>query len=188
MAKPTYKNSKGQVYFFREVTGKRGTQIVCSQKESADDLAAIPDSHEIVESPNGQVSCRKKVEREILPEEVALANERAPVLVRKGMKIFVEVKKNELVIHAKETSGLEDIARQFPMANLGTLLHLGNNIPFDPVLKFDLLDKKKRTFLAYRMCWMGGVSDWLYLSEGMLPVLLKKYVRHIGKESFYELM
>ena len=73
--KLTYTNRKGTLYYFREVTGKRGVRIVCSQKMSKDDLDAIPDTHEITETPNGQVSCRKKMKSDFLLTEVEIAKE-----------------------------------------------------------------------------------------------------------------
>lgn len=66
---------------------------------------------------------------------------------------------------------------------------MADHIPFEAVLKLELADHQKRTFAAYRMCWVGGNKpDWLFLDEGTLPTLLKEYVRHIGKESFYDLV
>ena len=184
--KLTYTNSKGQVYLFREVTGKRGTQIVCSQKESADDLAAIPKTHEIIESPNGQVSCRKKMERDILPEEIVFARNIVAELAGPKQVLFTEIKQKALIIHFKETSGMDRIAKHLPFHCGADLSLLAANIPFQPMLKLELSDKASRTFAAFRMCWMGE-PDWMFLSDGTLPVLLNEYVPHIGKESFYEL-
>ncbi len=183
----THTNSKGQVYFFREVTDKRGTQIICSQKESASDLAAIPQTHEIVESPNGQVSCRTKVQRELLPEEAALARNLVQELASRQRVLFTEVKKKALIIHFKETSRIDRIAKHLPMHRGEDLAFLAANIPFQPMLKFELSDKESRTFAAFRMCWMGE-PEWMFLEEDSLIPLLEKYVPHIGKESFYELL
>ncbi len=185
--KLTYTNNKGQVYFFREVTGKCGMQIVCSQKESADDLAAIPETHEIVESPNGQVSCRKKMQRDILPEEIAFAQKLVAELAGPKRLLYTEVKKKALIIHFKETSGIDRIAKHLPFRRGANLAFLAANIPFQPMLKLELSDKASRTFAAFRMCYMGE-PDWMFLEESPLAALLEKYVPHIGQESFYELM
>ena len=187
MSKLTYTNRKGQVCFFREVSGQRGTQIVCSQKESANDLAAIPETHEIVESPNGQVSCRKMVSRDFLPEEIAFAKKTVADLAGSKRVLLTEVKKKALIIHFKETSQIDRIARHLPMNKGADLSFLTANIPFQPMLKLELSDKENRTFAAFRMCWMGE-PDWMFLEEGPLAALLEEYVPHIGNESFYELL
>lgn len=186
--KLSYTNRKGQTYFFREVEGKRGKRIVCSTKETKDDLTEIPDTHEIVETPNGQVSCRRRMVSAISDEERTVAEERCPKLVRKGVQVMVEIKKNALILHSRESSGLDDLARIFPGIQLAAFRALANSVPFEAVLKFELVDKQKRTFAAYRRCWVGGESDWLLLDKGTLLSLLKKYVRHVEQESFYELL
>ena len=186
--KLTYTNRKGQVYYFHESSGKRGKQIVCSMRESENDLPAIPKTHEIVESPNGQVSCRKKIEREITNDEISNVENVCPGMVEPRIKLAVEEKKKAIIIHSKQTDGLERVIEQFPLHPGVKMEMLADHVPFEAVLKFELTDRKKLTFAAYRMCWIGGNKpDWLFLDEGSLPTLLKKYVRHIGKESFYDL-
>ena len=184
--KMTYINRKGQAYFFRTVSGRRGTQIVCSQKKTADDLAAIPDTHEIVELPKGQVSCHKKIKYDLLPEEIALAKELCPKLVKPKVLTFVEVKKKALIIHSKETSKLDRIVERLPVRSGVDLSVLADNIPFEPMMKLELYDKKFRTFMVYRMCFMGE-TEWMPLDDGPLETLLRDYVYHIGQENFYEL-
>jgi hypothetical protein len=185
--KMSYTNRKAKTYFFREVEGKRGKRIACSTRESENDLTEIPETHEIAESPNGQVSCRAKMVSAISDEERKMAEEQCPKLVRKGVETVVAVKKKELVIHSRESSGLEGLACNFPGIQLAAFQSLADNVPFEAVLKFELVDGQKRTFAAYRKCWAGGETDWLFLNEGTLLSLLKKYVRHVEKESFYEL-
>ncbi len=190
--KLTYTNRKGTPYYFSEKSGKRGTQIVCAQKESAADLSKIPGTHEIVENPNGQVSCRKKLVSAILPEEISLAKEQCLKLVKKGIRVEVEIKKKTIIIHSADTSEINELAKMILQLSPGnTEIHeaiMENNLRFEPVLKLELFEKKGRTFSAYRMCWVGGDIDWMLLDDAPLPDLLKKYVPHIEQESFYELL
>jgi hypothetical protein len=55
-----------------------------------------------------------------------------------------------------------------------------------------LVDEKDRTFRVQRWCFRGSIDRWIDLwesgSEGKLSDLVKKFCRHIGQESFYELM
>lgn len=47
--KVQYINRKGNVYFVRCIDGKKGQQLICSQKETADDLTSLPDGFEFSE-------------------------------------------------------------------------------------------------------------------------------------------
>ena len=181
-----YTNRKGQVYFFREVTGKRGSRIACSTKETENDLCTIPKTHEIAETPNGQVSCRKKMKREITKDEIEYTESVPPCMVELNIRIAIEEKSKALIIHSKKTDGLERALKMLPVHPGIKTSILADNIPFEPVLKFELSDKSKRTFAAYRMCWMDQ-NEWMFLQEGSLHALLDEFVPHIGQESFYEL-
>jgi hypothetical protein len=57
------------------------------------------------------------------------------------------------------------------------------------MMRFVLSDPASRTFDAERWCFLGSIDDWYFLEAGKpLATLLKKYLRHLGKQSFYELM
>jgi hypothetical protein len=56
------------------------------------------------------------------------------------------------------------------------------------VLRFVLADPEKRLFLAERFCFRGSVDDWIDIGRPAqkLPVVLKRFIKHLGKESIYE--
>jgi hypothetical protein len=59
-------------------------------------------------------------------------------------------------------------------------------LSFSPILRFTwdgLLGK----YLVHRRCFKGDL-DWLKLSPGTIGVVANKYIKHIGRESFFELM
>ena len=59
---------------------------------------------------------------------------------------------------------------------------------YSPMMRFTLEDKEKRLFSAERFCFMGGIDDWIYIgTDDSLNKQAKKYIRHLGKESFFEL-
>ena len=66
MKKQMYINRLGQTCYFREKTGKRGTQIVCSQKPSKEDLEAMGLTRitEVERSQQKIVSVVKRLEEE----------------------------------------------------------------------------------------------------------------------------
>jgi hypothetical protein len=182
-------NHKGSPYYFREVAGKRGVQIVCSQTESENDLTAIPNTHEIAESPNGQVSCRKKITREILADEIEYMESICPGMVDPHIKLIAEEKAKAAIIHSADTTSMNEIAKfaiKFCADPAGIKAITKGNLRYEPVLKLELADKETRRFTIHRMCWMDR-AEWIFLKEGGLHALLEEYVPHIGQESFYEL-
>lgn len=57
-----------------------------------------------------------------------------------------------------------------------------------PDMQFELIDEEKRTFATQRYCYIGSIDDWIYIGRsGKLPRLVKRYVKHLAKESFFEL-
>ena len=43
-------------------------------------------------------------------------------------------------------------------------------------------------FVVERMCFRGRIDGWHGLDGGPLEKLVERYVPHIGKDSFFELM
>jgi hypothetical protein len=64
--------------------------------------------------------------------------------------------------------------------------YLIRNIQYDAVMRFTL-DPLCGPYSVERRCYRGE-EHWASLGFGALDKMLKKYVRHIGKESFFELM
>lgn len=49
-------------------------------------------------------------------------------------------------------------------------------------------DKEKRLFTIERFCFLGGIDDWIYIGgPDSLGKQAKKFIKHLGKESFFEL-
>ena len=63
------------------------------------------------------------------------------------------------------------------------------SLSYSPMMQFVLNDAQTREFVVQRWCFLGSVDDWISLSSSTdLNELVKKYGRHLGKESFYDLM
>lgn len=62
------------------------------------------------------------------------------------------------------------------------------SIFFRPIMRFTLEDKAKRLFTAERFCFMGRIDDWIYIGDtDSLNKQARKFIKHLGKESFFEL-
>jgi hypothetical protein len=56
------------------------------------------------------------------------------------------------------------------------------------MLVFQLVDGTRRTFQTHRYCFLGSVDDWIEIGKpGKLPTLVKRYVKHLGQDSYVEL-
>jgi hypothetical protein len=63
------------------------------------------------------------------------------------------------------------------------------HIRYSPVLQFILEDEERRIFVVQRYCYRGSIDDWIYVGgSGKLEKLVQQYVKHLDKESFFELM
>ena len=53
------------------------------------------------------------------------------------------------------------------------------------MLVFQLVDGSRRTFQTQRYCFLGSVEDWIEIGKpGKLSTLVKKYVKHLGQDSY----
>ena len=150
----------------------------------------VPDGFEIYENPNAQVFLRRIQPKIITDEEVAL--------VEQGMKQFsklqyyqIDVKKNTIIIFEanQDVEALAEILKFAPGAKeMGTENLLPRLISYSPVLHFVLVDDKKRVFTVERYCFLGSIDDWITIGKpDKLQKQVKKYVKHLGQESYYGL-
>jgi hypothetical protein len=60
---------------------------------------------------------------------------------------------------------------------------------YSKMLRFILTDRKTRRFSLERWCFSGSIDNWIWIDgDSTLSELADKYVRHLGQESFFELM
>jgi hypothetical protein len=55
------------------------------------------------------------------------------------------------------------------------------------IFESPLDDEQRRLFTAQRYCFRGSVDDWIDIGHGPLTKLVKRYVKHLGQESYFEL-
>jgi hypothetical protein len=161
----THINRKRQTYFLHEGKTKTGKAKFFFSKDSKGILlAAIPDGYEIYENPNAQVFLRKKTPQLVTDEEIAVV-EAAIRRHAAGLNYIADVKGNQIVVYE------------------------GQGGHFHQMLRFTMSDEKTRRFLVERWCFRGSIDDWFpLLGGGKLPQIVEKYCRHLGRESFFDLM
>ncbi len=177
----SFKNFRDEIYYLHSKLTKKGNASYHFSKtaEGAAGIDEVPDGFEIYEDPNGKVYLRKKIKQSIHENEIRL--------IEKGMKTHsiikdfkLDIKKNVIYIYTVENS-FEDA----PVPK-----HLLDKYKqYDTSLRFILADPDERRFEVERFCYLGDIDDWVYLDgPSDLEYLVREYTKHLGKESFYDLM
>src|SRR6266699_5226540 len=189
----THTNAKGKTYYLHQGTTKTGKPTYHFSMQSEGSLAAsIPEGFEIYENPNAQVFLRK------IPPKLITEEERQ--VVEAGMRISADVKdykidvKGKAIVIYTADQNVETLADVFkglsptPSANRQLMSLLRKEIQYSPMLQFLLEDEQRRLFTAQRYCFRGSIDDWIDIGYGSLTTLVKQYVKHLGKESYFELL
>lgn len=184
----TYTNRKGKTYYLCQATTKTGKKRYVFASEPRDTaVTKMPAGYEVAESVNGRVSLRKKGSSPIRRDEVSVVR-KALSRHRRLSRYRIEARRKDIIVF-EPIGGLSDDLAGKLVLPIEAVREIANHVQYVPVLRFRLEDKKSRQFGAERMCYLGGIDDWLALHDyDALDVLAERYVVHLGKESFYELM
>ncbi len=180
----------GKTYYLHVGQGKSGKPNYFFSTEPDGPLVnSVPEGFEIYENVGGQVFLRRKQPKLITDEELAMVRE---ALKRHAEKwqYMVEVKKTAIIIYEApdNTAGLESIA--LPWISTAEIKQAAiRNASYMAVMRFVLADPEKRLFLAERFCFRGSVEDWIDIGgpAQKLSAVLKKFIKHLGNESIFEL-
>ena len=188
-----YINRRGDTYFLHRGQTKTGKQKWFFSTKQAGELASsIPEGFEIYENYNAQVFLRKIVPRLVTEEEVATVEKGIRTLAK--LNYFVtEVKEGSIIVYLSNgnTAFLENsIISRFGIRDRAALWReMQRFLTYSPMMRFNLVDQQRRRFAVDRWCFLGSIDDWFPLAgSGELSKLVKKYVPHLGQESFFELM
>jgi len=191
-----YTNRHGDVYHLQSKARKTGALgYSFTRKLTGTPVDRLPDGYEVRELPkNAQVVLRKITPSAILPLEKQVAE----AAVRHQAKLehfIVDSDGNEMVIWLPDMESdtkLERMMGDFGFATFSLETareRLVHRARYSMMMRFVLTDPARRTFDVQRWCFRGSIDGWFFLDGGKpLAALLKKYVPHLGKESFYELM
>ena len=189
-----YKNRKGKTYYLHMGKTKTGKpKYYFSMKKNEGKLIdATPKGYEIYEHPvNAQVFLRKKLPQVITDLEKRIVKrelENAP----SSRWYLSDIKGKEIIIYEsnQNVDNLKEIFGSFANFNDSLFVDeaLGISVDYAPIMKFILEDEKKRTFIANRYCYLGSIDDWIFLGgPGPLKEIAKDNIKHLGKESLFEI-
>ena len=200
-----YKNRLGETYYLHEGTTKTGKPryfVAKTRRESA--LASLPDGFELTESVNGVVSVRRIDTTPSLVPNADVAVVRDALEGDKRLARYkVELRKNEIVVHEPlggELPALDPWIAPTDLARVAQILGIDEQllrrpprpvgaspIQYRPVMKFAPTGfSKSKSYLAFRMTYRGE-GGWAELSVGPIATLARKYIRHLDRESFFDL-
>lgn len=55
------------------------------------------------------------------------------------------------------------------------------------MLRFRMVDKERRTFVAERFCSRGAIDGWIFLGgHDDLKKLVERYIRLLGTDNFFD--
>jgi hypothetical protein len=184
-----FRNRKGKTYYLRQGKTKTGAaRYFFSMKVEGDLADAIPEGYEIFENPNAHVFLRKKQPKLIWDFEKAIIEQHLP---ESPGRFLCDIKGKTVSIFEadQDIKSLEESLRSigFPwMIDTAELLRTATT--FSAVVRFTLQDPEERLFTLERYCFKGSIDDWMYIAgPEQLESLAKKYLKHLGRESFYEL-
>ena len=179
----------GKVYHLQSKPGKNGKlNYSFSRKPDGAPVDTIPKGFEIYETVRGQVFLRLIQPKLITDQELQMVRT-ALNAVAEEWKHKIEIRKNQIIIHAAQSLGFgfgTDMGSWLSPQKIKEFEI--NNATYMLEMRFSLVDAEKRIFLPERFCYRGSVEDWIDIgSPDTLPKLLKKFFKHLGKDSLYEL-
>jgi len=185
-----YTNRKGQQWYLHVSKTRKGhLKYFFSHKSEGSLATMIPEGYEIYEHPNAQVFLRRIQSRLITETEQAL--------VEKGLEHYtdlryyrIDIKKDTIFIYTadEDVDEMMDIFKRLNPFNVSERVKQ-EMLHYTPVLLFQLVDAEHRLFIPQRFCYLGAIDDWIVIGEhDTLEQHIKRFVPHLGKDSFYELI
>jgi hypothetical protein len=201
-----YTNRAGKTYYLLEgktKTGKPRYFFSPHQEGKGEPVEAVPEGYEIYEHPsNAQVFLRKSVPRLITEIEEQLIKKHLSA-AKSSQRYRIDIKKECLTIYESDTDadGLGEFLKQYSEMGVlqadstkdnvdnqiaGIIEALGKSSQYTAVLRFCLIDKDSRHFVAARYSFRDSIDDWHYLDgPDTLQALAPKYISLLGTERFF---
>lgn len=184
-------NRKGRTYYLHCGQTKSGKpKYYLSMKREGAFEGNLPEGFEIYENPEAQVFVRKVLPKLISDEEVEVVErELNRIAELRGSKVERKLKLLEIYVVGQRQEWLDELREMFILRGEADFeFLLSEAISYSPQLQFVLIDPKKRIFQTRRYCYLGSIDDWIDIgSSGSLATLARRYVKHIGQDSYFEL-
>lgn len=204
-----YTNRNGDTFYLHAVRLKGGRTRYVMRKRVAGALAAMPEGYEVREGIHGHVSVRRRRPRPIADAEEQLVRNVLRQLRPAGYEVDFEGRAATVYASAldrKSFAGSIDadfaegfaevltraLARKYPpelvaMFRARHRQETARRPRLYPLLRFVLADRDRRLFGVERVCFTGDRA-WVRLEVLPLSAALMKYLPHLGRDSFFDLI
>lgn len=193
-ADSAYKPQRQDLFWLHEGRTKTGkSKYFFSPKAEGDLLDTIPVGYEIYEHPNAQVFLIKELPKIITDDEKTVVEKQLKAL-KSSRAYMIDIKGKVITIFESsvDIGAMAGIfapylsSRSLPHDGLRAILE--RSASYAPIMRFAIVNEIERIFVPERFCFRGSVNEWIYIGGGdSLEVVAKKYIPHLGQESFYEL-
>ena len=205
----SYANRHGDVYYLHILHHSKKAARYIMRRQLSGALESLPEGYEIRENVHGRVYVRRKRTRQFRALEETLLRS-----ALKGYRPFayeLDIEENAATIYASAEDRkcfLESLDAEFAegfadaLANalkkrysseLADLFRARRRKQerarrrFYPLLRFVIVDSQARLFAVERVCFTGD-SDWVRLEVLPPTAALTKYLPHLGRDSFFDLL
>lgn len=205
----SYISACGDMYYLHAVRPDDGRTVYVMRKSPEGAILALPEGYEVRENVCGQVSVRRRRPRLFAEAEEHLLSTHLKRLRPFAYRLDIEGRTATIYASAMDrkcfTESLDaEFADGFADALTKTLAgrysselvamfrarrqEKGARRPrFYPLLRFVIQDKNQRLFAVERVCFTGD-SAWLRLDVLPLSAAMMKYLPHLGRDSFFDLI
>ena len=189
-------NRKGDTYYLHAGTTRTGKPRYFFSKKRADiPVDEVPAGYEVYESPEaGQVFLRRTKPVLIAPFECEIVSD--GIRRYAGLEHFVVDAQQDSLVVWLPTSDEKELAKleggrlpASPPKMQSTVDSIIRRAPYTKMMRFLLADEDERLFHVERWCFLGSIDQWVHLDgSSQLWELVEKYIKHLGKDSFFDLM
>jgi len=205
----SYTNRHGATYYLHAVRGTDGRTYHVMRRSAKGALKRMPDGFEVRENVHGQVGVRRVRPKQFTPMEerllrTAMENLRpfAYLLDIDGdaatvyasaedRKCFLETLDAEFADGFAEALTKALAKRYSPelveMFRARRKQQNAKRPRYYPLLRFVIADKRTRRFAVERVCF-SGEDSWIRLEVLPLSAAIMKYLPHLGRDSFFDLI
>ena len=186
-----YTNRIGQKYYLHVGETKTGKPTYYFSLTAGGPLGeSVPRGFDIYENPDGQVFLRKILPKLITDDELVVVERELGRIARlRGSRVERKLKVLTVYVADLKEDWIEELSRLAPCRPQALMDDAPKQLwSYDAQLQFVLIDEKRRLFQPKRYCYLGRIDDWIDIGErGSLLTLAKRYIRHLGHESYFEL-
>lgn len=205
----SYTNKHGQTYHLHSVRRTDGRTVYVMRQGAKGAETALPEGYEVRENVHGRVSVRRVRQRRFRPLEEHLLrtamNRFRPFayvldIEGKAATIYASAEDRRCFLEsldAEFADGFADaltrtLAKRYPpeLVEMFRTRRQERNAKrprYYPLLRFVLVDRRERRFAVERVCF-SGESHWIRLEILPLPAALTKYLPHLGRDTFFDLV